>query len=66
MDFEAWERDHTVVTEFGWSATHWQDGQEVSEMAHLIVKEHRPYVNGTYVEQHRDVRYPCYASRVHT
>ncbi|KAJ3538717.1 hypothetical protein NM688_g6478 [Phlebia brevispora] len=56
MDFEAWEWDHKLLTEFGWSLVRWeggvevsesgQCGTEVSENGHLIVKEHMQYTNG--------------------
>ncbi|TFY64472.1 hypothetical protein EVG20_g5938 [Dentipellis fragilis] len=51
LDFEAWDRDHTVLTEFGWSLTKWEDGKEIEEMGHLVVKEHQHYTN-TYVPNH--------------
>lgn len=54
VDFEAWDRDHTVLTEFGWSAIRWEEGEEVMEDGHLIVREHRGYFNH-YVSQFRDV-----------
>jgi hypothetical protein len=63
IDFEAWDRDHTLLTEFGWSLVRWENGEEVEERGHLIVKERRGYQN-TYVHQWRDVRilivYPSY------
>ncbi|EGO01874.1 hypothetical protein SERLA73DRAFT_150940 [Serpula lacrymans var. lacrymans S7.3] len=51
LDFEAWDRDHTLLTEFGWSLIRWQDDEEIEEQGHLIVKEHRYYTN-TYVPNH--------------
>ncbi|KAJ3488380.1 hypothetical protein NLI96_g2905 [Meripilus lineatus] len=45
MDFEAWERDHTLLLEFGWSIVRWADGEEVLEDGHLIVKERQAYQN---------------------
>ncbi|KAI0921070.1 hypothetical protein AcW2_006160 [Taiwanofungus camphoratus] len=53
LDFEAWDRDHTVLTEFGWSLVRWENEEAVEEMGHLIVKEHKGFTN-TYVDQHRD------------
>ncbi|KAJ3512539.1 hypothetical protein NLJ89_g3465 [Agrocybe chaxingu] len=53
VDFEAWERDHTVLTEFGWSLTYWKDGSQVQKDGHLIVEEAKKYMNGTYVKDHR-------------
>ncbi|KAI0068534.1 hypothetical protein BV25DRAFT_1791899 [Artomyces pyxidatus] len=52
LDFEAWDLDHKVLTEFGWSLARWEDGKEVEEMGHLIVKEHQYYTN-QYVPEHR-------------
>ncbi|TDL29582.1 hypothetical protein BD410DRAFT_780030 [Rickenella mellea] len=54
IDFEAWEREHTVLTEFGWSCIQWKDGEEICEEGHLMVKEHASYRNGTYVPDHRE------------
>jgi len=55
LDFEAWERDHTVLTEFGWSFVAWENGIEMEEHAHLIVDEARTYTNSQYVPDHRYV-----------
>jgi hypothetical protein len=55
LDFEAWERDHTAITEFGWSTIAWQDGQMIEDRGHLTVKEHRGYRNGQYVPERREV-----------
>lgn len=59
IDFEAWEYDHKVLTEFGYSLVRWEDGTEASETGHWIVKEHKQYINGTYVKGARDVRARC-------
>ncbi|THH19861.1 hypothetical protein EW146_g1404 [Bondarzewia mesenterica] len=53
IDFEAWDRDHEVLTEIGWSLVRWVDGKESEEWGHLIVKEHRYYTN-TYVASNRE------------
>ncbi|KAI0375610.1 hypothetical protein BV20DRAFT_959607 [Pilatotrama ljubarskyi] len=53
MDFEAWDMDHTALTEFGWSLARWVDGELVREDGHLIVKEHRIYTQ-KYVPNHRE------------
>ncbi|KAF8076494.1 hypothetical protein FPV67DRAFT_1618269 [Lyophyllum atratum] len=53
LDFEAWELDHTVITEFGWSLFGWRDGEEVQESGHLIIDEHQKYRNSKYVPEHR-------------
>lgn len=54
LDFEAWDGDHKMITEVGWSLVRWVDGKEVEEMGHLIVKEHMYYTNH-YVPEHRKV-----------
>ncbi|KAH9899896.1 hypothetical protein C8Q73DRAFT_681374 [Cubamyces lactineus] len=53
VDFEAWDMDHTLLTEFGWSLASWKDGVLVRENGHLIVKEHRSYTQ-KYVPNHRE------------
>ena len=52
VDFEAWDRDHRVITEFGWSAVSWNDGEPVEDMGHLIVAEHQTYTNH-YIPENR-------------
>ena len=54
IDFEAWDRDHTALLEFGYSSVQWRDGQKIEERGHLIVKEHKKYFN-TYVPNYREV-----------
>ena len=54
IDFEAWDMDHTLLTEFGWSLASWKDGILVRENGHLIVKEYRSYMQ-KYVPNHREV-----------
>jgi hypothetical protein len=62
MDFEAWEREHTVVTEFGWASIHVQDGDDIREQGHLKLRYgNTVYYNGTYVPNHREVRRVTYA-----
>ncbi|KAI6047401.1 hypothetical protein EDC04DRAFT_2876436 [Pisolithus marmoratus] len=53
LDFEAWDRDHTLLTEFGWSTVRWDHGSKIEEQGHLIVKERRYYTN-TFVSNNRD------------
>ncbi|KAG9317407.1 hypothetical protein JVU11DRAFT_1606 [Chiua virens] len=53
LDFEAWDRDHSLLTEFGWSTVCWEDDNQIDEQGHLIVKEHR-YYNNTFVPNHKD------------
>lgn len=55
MDFEAWDRDHTLLTEFGWKTMRWVEGEPVSEHGHLVVQERRKYLQH-YVPNHREVR----------
>ena len=68
IDFEAWDRDHTVLLEFGYSSVQWRDGQKIEDKGHLIVKEHKKYFN-TYVPNFREVRGLCqggFVSLAHT
>ncbi|KAF9268068.1 hypothetical protein L218DRAFT_954456 [Marasmius fiardii PR-910] len=53
IDIEAWEMEHNVITEFGWSALRWENGKEILEDGHWIVKEHEFYRNGKYVPDNR-------------
>jgi hypothetical protein len=55
IDFEAWDRDHSALLEFGYSSVQWRDGQKVEDRGHLIVEEHKKYFN-TYVPNFREVR----------
>ncbi|KAJ6464268.1 hypothetical protein C8R47DRAFT_1156257 [Mycena vitilis] len=48
LDFESWTRDHTLITEFGFSSIHWSDGTEQRDSGHFTVKEHRAFRNGEY------------------
>ena len=55
IDFEAWERDHTLITEFGWSFVRLNaNGPPIEAKGHLIVEEARGYVNSAFVQ---DCRY---------
>ncbi|THH08648.1 hypothetical protein EW145_g2569 [Phellinidium pouzarii] len=54
IDFEAWEMQHSVVTECGWSYLRWDGNEEVEKHGHYIVKEHMTYTNGKYVPNARD------------
>lgn len=56
IDFEAWERDHTLLLEFGWCLVRWKDGEEYTEDGHMIVKERQSFYNHTWVYGNRDVR----------
>lgn len=56
IDFEGWERDHTVVTEMGYSILKWDaQGKEIRVDGHWIIKEAEGYRNGTYVPDYRYV-----------
>ncbi|KAJ7507915.1 hypothetical protein B0H11DRAFT_1969295 [Mycena galericulata] len=53
LDFESWEREHDLITEFGYSSIHWNDGVEVTDCGHFTVQEHRMFLNGQYVPENR-------------
>ncbi|RXW15938.1 hypothetical protein EST38_g9916 [Candolleomyces aberdarensis] len=54
MDFESWERDHTMITEFGWSLIGWKDGEKVEERGHFSIQEYEWYRNGRFVAENRE------------
>ncbi|KAH9999883.1 hypothetical protein BJV77DRAFT_975193 [Russula vinacea] len=75
VDFEAWDMDHTVITEFGWSTLRWINGEPFEDMGHLIVGKHRGYTNhlsqktkGLYYHfgQSEDVTMKQLKERIHT
>jgi hypothetical protein len=51
MDFEQWEMEHSMTTEFGYSILKWNEkGELVGPIdGHFIVKERDIYRNGKYV-----------------
>ncbi|TBU32800.1 hypothetical protein BD311DRAFT_749753 [Dichomitus squalens] len=53
MDFEAWDREHTLLKEFGWSLVQWTGDEQKKEHGHLVVKERRHF-SQTYVPNHQD------------
>lgn len=53
IDFEAWDKDHTALTEVGWSFVRWVDGEPQEEYVHLRVEEHRDLRN-IYVPSNPD------------
>lgn len=55
LDFEAWERDHSATTEFGYSLIYWKNGEEVKDYGHFTVRESRALLNGRYVPERREV-----------
>lgn len=63
IDFEAWDRDHTLLTEFGWRLVQWQHEQQKRDHGHLIVRERRMYTQ-TYVPNNKDVRTMGFCGRV--
>ncbi|KAH8813461.1 hypothetical protein DL96DRAFT_1535635 [Flagelloscypha sp. PMI_526] len=59
LDFEAWEKDHTCITEFGYSSLSFSstvgvEGRRANDVGHFIVKERQQYRNGTEVEDNMD------------
>ncbi|KAF8917973.1 hypothetical protein CPB85DRAFT_1374067 [Mucidula mucida] len=52
IDFEEWEYDHTVITELGVSALHWEGSEQVFEDAHYMISA-TEYRNGKYVADNR-------------
>lgn len=56
VDFEAWEMDHHVITEFGWSYVRWKENEETAKTGHFLVKENMLYRNSKYVPDNSGVR----------
>ncbi|KAF8195795.1 hypothetical protein K438DRAFT_1586723 [Mycena galopus ATCC 62051] len=54
LDFEEWERDHSLLLEFGYRSIHWENGTEVEDFGHFTVKENAMYHNGQFVADNRD------------
>ncbi|EIM88114.1 uncharacterized protein STEHIDRAFT_138556 [Stereum hirsutum FP-91666 SS1] len=54
MDFEAYEWEHTTVTEFGWSYVTFVNGEPDEQSGHSIVKENRHLINTRWVQGNRD------------
>ncbi|KAF9534229.1 hypothetical protein CPB83DRAFT_843895 [Crepidotus variabilis] len=54
IDFEAWELDSKMITEFGWSSICWQNKEPAEDRGHLIVEEGLMYMNTQYVKGNRD------------
>ena len=60
MDFEAWERGHEVITEFGYCSYRFDSttGEPVPNgQGHWVVSENDHYRNGTFVPDNRDVSF---------
>lgn len=55
VDFEAWEMEHKVLTEFGWSSIRWDNGDEITSEGHLINQSNYNYRNTKYVPDNKDV-----------
>ena len=56
IDFEQWEMDSSMLTEFGYSCVEFIDGKEHQTDGHLIVKEYESYNNFKYIQGNKDVR----------
>ncbi|KAL7417308.1 hypothetical protein BDY24DRAFT_377438 [Mrakia frigida] len=61
VDFESWEMDHSIVTEWGYAGVRWvpmKDGsggvEEMREEGHLIAEDYKRYRNGKYVPNNTD------------
>ncbi|KAF9043169.1 hypothetical protein BJ165DRAFT_1545287 [Panaeolus papilionaceus] len=78
LDFEAWEMQHDVLTEFGWSLVRWEDGEKIKRTGHLIVEENQGYINSQYVKNYDPesryrfnfgsqeiVKYDAFKERIH-
>jgi hypothetical protein len=60
MDFEHWEHDHTLITEFGYASACMHTGADVRAEGHFIVQygpTRTTYRNGTYVDDNQEVRF---------
>lgn len=71
VDFEGWEWEHALITEFGWSIVRWvieresNEGdepgkvglEEIQEEGHWTVEEYASYRNGRFVKDNRNVSY---------
>jgi hypothetical protein len=61
LDFETWTENHSIVTEFGFSAVHWTEDEQKTDTGHFTVEEHRfhrngrTYPNGKHVPEYREV-----------
>ena len=64
VDFEAWDRDHALLLEFGWRAARWPrsgaaqpepEPAPETDHGHLVVRERRHY-SQTYVPNNKEVR----------
>ena len=62
VDFEAWDRDHALLLEFGWRAARWPrsgaaqpEPEPETDHGHLVVRERRHY-SQTYVPNNKEVR----------
>ncbi|KAH8113271.1 hypothetical protein DFH11DRAFT_1856907 [Phellopilus nigrolimitatus] len=54
IDFEAWEMEHSLLTECGWSYLQLQGDKTIEKYGHYIVKENITYTNGRYVPNQRN------------
>ncbi|GAA5938637.1 uncharacterized protein JCM15063_005376 [Sporobolomyces koalae] len=59
LDVEFWERDHNILTEFGWSVVEFvkhQNGKVTAkrEDQHVVIKENQRFRNGRFAPDARD------------
>ncbi|EKM80129.1 hypothetical protein AGABI1DRAFT_73024 [Agaricus bisporus var. burnettii JB137-S8] len=56
IDFEAWEYEHTLITEVGYSILRWdkETGEEIRENGHWVVQGTKQYENYRYVPGNRN------------
>ncbi|KAK7048085.1 putative nucleolar protein C2C4.08 [Favolaschia claudopus] len=54
LDFEMWEQNHRLVTEFGYSALYWKNRAETTACGHLTVYGYERYRNGNHVPDNRE------------
>lgn len=61
LDVEFWERDHNVLTEFGWSVVEFVRDEETGKVLerredqHAVIKENQRFRNGRFAPDARDV-----------
>ncbi|KAJ7764970.1 hypothetical protein DFH07DRAFT_810980 [Mycena maculata] len=55
LSFDAWEVDHTAISDVGWSLVRWESGTEISQRGHLVVKENQTYKK-TQIEDGSDIQ----------
>ncbi|KAF7301750.1 hypothetical protein MIND_00740600 [Mycena indigotica] len=43
LNIDAWERDHTVISDVGWTWLRWDSGSEMLRRGHLVVTKNQTY-----------------------